>query len=46
MKLGTRIFFCYLLIFVVCFYYPINWIRDTLRTRYLEGVEDGNPGRP
>jgi len=40
MKLGTRIFFCYLIIFVICFSYPINWILDTLRTRYLEGVEE------
>jgi len=40
MKLRTRIFFCYLLIFVVCFYYPIDWMLENLRTRYLEGVED------
>ncbi|MFC1884396.1 two-component system sensor histidine kinase CreC, partial [Thermodesulfobacteriota bacterium] len=40
MKLGTRIFICYLLIFVVCFYAPINWILDNLRIRYLEGIED------
>lgn len=40
MKLATRIFCCYFAIFAVCFYYPIDWIRDTLRTRYLEGVED------
>jgi two-component system sensor histidine kinase CreC len=40
MKLGTRIFFCYLIIFVLCFSYPINWILDNLRTRYLEGVEE------
>jgi two-component system, OmpR family, sensor histidine kinase CreC len=40
MKLGTRIFFCYMLIFAVCFYYPMNWIWHNLRTRYLEGVED------
>jgi two-component system sensor histidine kinase CreC len=40
MKLGTRIFFCYLVIFVLCFSYPINWILDNLRTRYLEGVEE------
>jgi len=40
MKLGTRIFFCYLFVFVICFYYPIDWIVDNLRTRYLEGVED------
>ena len=40
MKLGSRIFFCYLVIFVICFSYPINWILDSLRTRYLEGVEE------
>jgi two-component system sensor histidine kinase CreC len=40
MKLGPRIFFCYLIIFVLCFSYPINWILDNLRTRYLEGVEE------
>lgn len=40
MNLGSRIFFCYLIIFVVCFSYPINWILDNLRTRYLEGVEE------
>lgn len=40
MKLGLRIFGCYLLIFLVCFSYPIGWVLDNLRTRYLEGVED------
>ncbi|MBU3947154.1 MAG: two-component system sensor histidine kinase CreC [Proteobacteria bacterium] len=40
MKLGVKIFICSLLIFVVCFYPPINWILDNLRIRYLEGVED------
>lgn len=40
MKLGIRIFLCNLLIFAVCFYYPFDWFVDTLRTRYLEGVED------
>jgi two-component system sensor histidine kinase CreC len=40
MRLGTRIFLCYFLIFVLCFYYPINWIVNSLITRYLEGVED------
>jgi two-component system sensor histidine kinase CreC len=39
-KLGTRIFLCYTLIFLLCFYYPIDWMLDNLRTRYLEGVED------
>ena len=40
MKLGTRIFFCYILIFSFCFYYPVNWVYNNLRFRYLEGVED------
>ena len=40
MRLGTRIFVCYLFIFVICFSYPINWVLDSLRTRYLEAVED------
>jgi two-component system, OmpR family, sensor histidine kinase CreC len=40
MKLGLRIFLCYFLIFAVCFFYPINWVLDHLRIRYLEGVED------
>ena len=40
MKLGIRIFLCYLVIFAGCFYYPIDWVLDTLRSRYLEGVED------
>jgi two-component system sensor histidine kinase CreC len=29
-----------MLIFAVCFFYPATWILDSLRTRYLEGVED------
>ena len=40
MRLGTRIFFSYLVIFVICFSYPINWVLDNLRARYLEGVEE------
>ncbi|MEJ2037990.1 MAG: sensor histidine kinase [Desulfosarcinaceae bacterium] len=40
MRLGLRIFGCYLVIFLVCFSYPIGWVMDTLRIRYLEGVED------
>jgi two-component system sensor histidine kinase CreC len=40
MRLGTRIFICYLAIFIVCFYYPMHWMLGTLRVRYLEGVED------
>ena len=40
MRLGTRIFICYLVIFIVCFYYPVHWTLGNLRVRYLEGVED------
>ncbi len=40
MKLGIRIFGCYLVIFCICFAYPVAWVLDSLRTRYLEGVED------
>ncbi|MGD9058561.1 MAG: two-component system sensor histidine kinase CreC, partial [Desulfobacterales bacterium] len=40
MRLGTRIFFCYFIIFVICFSYPINWVLGNLRSRYLEGVEE------
>ncbi len=40
MKLGTSIFVCYALIFIACLYYPINWIVQDLRIRYLEGIED------
>jgi len=40
MKLGIRIFFGFLLILALAFHYPINYALDTLRTRYLEGVED------
>ena len=40
MKLGLRIFACYLVIFCICFAFPVGWVLDTLRTRYLEGVED------
>ena len=40
MRLGTRIFICYLAIFIVCFYYPVHWTLGNLRLRYLEGVED------
>ncbi len=40
MKLGLRIFGGYLFIFLICFSYPISWVLDNLRTRYLEGVED------
>jgi two-component system, OmpR family, sensor histidine kinase CreC len=40
MKLGLRIFGCYLVIFCICFAFPVGWVLDSLRTRYLEGVED------
>ena len=35
MKLGLRIFGCYLVIFCICFAYPVEWVLDTLHTRYL-----------
>lgn len=40
MKLGLRIFLCYLLIFAACVYVPVNWMWSSLRTRYLEAVEE------
>jgi len=40
MRLGTRIFIAYLLIFIICFYYPIDRMLKDLRTRYVEGIED------
>ena len=40
MKLGLRIFGCYVVIFCLCFAWPVGWMPDSLRTRYLEGVED------
>lgn len=40
MKLGARIFICYLVIFAACFFYPVHWMLDNLRVRYLEGVEE------
>ncbi len=40
MRLGARIFIAYLLIFIVCFYYPFDRILKDLRTRYVEGIED------
>ncbi len=40
MKIGIRIFVCYLIIFAACFYYSANWMKDKVRFRYLEGVED------
>jgi two-component system, OmpR family, sensor histidine kinase CreC len=40
MKLGLRIFLFYLTIFAVCLYFTTDWIWTTLRTRYLESVEE------
>lgn len=40
MRLGTRIFLTSLVIFAVCFSYPVRWFFDNLRVRYLEGVEE------
>ncbi|MDR3557174.1 MAG: two-component system sensor histidine kinase CreC [Syntrophobacteraceae bacterium] len=40
MKLGTRIFFSYMIVFIICFAYPFDRISGDLRTRYVEGIED------
>ena len=40
MRLGTRIFVCYLVIFSACFSYPIQWMINSLETRYRESVEE------
>lgn len=40
MKLGFRIFLFYLAIFAACLYFTTDWIWTTLRTRYLESVEE------
>ncbi len=40
MKVSTKIFLCYLVMSAVCLYFPFDWVLDTMRTRYLEGVED------
>lgn len=40
MKLGTALFLAYLVISVICFTYPIARIAESLRTRYLEGLEE------
>jgi two-component system sensor histidine kinase CreC len=40
MRLGSRIFICYFVITLLCFSYPLYWVLDNMRTRYLEGIED------
>ena len=40
MRLGTRIFLANLVIFIICFSYPVHWAWQNLRIRYLESVED------
>lgn len=40
MKLGLRIFLFYLAIFAACLYFTTDWIWTTLRTRYLESMEE------
>lgn len=40
MKVGIRIFLCSLIIFSVCSFYSVSWMKDKVRIRYLEGVED------
>jgi two-component system sensor histidine kinase CreC len=40
MKLGLRMFLFYLALFAACLYFTTDWIWTTLRTRYLESVEE------
>src|SRR3569623_2088955 len=40
MKLGLRIFLFYLAVFAACLYFTTDWIWSTLRTRYMESVEE------
>ena len=40
MKLGTKIFCTTLALISLSLYYPVNQFIGTLRTRYLEGIED------
>ncbi len=40
MKLAARIFLAYLLISVVCFFYPVSHVFRDLRMFFLESVED------
>jgi two-component system sensor histidine kinase CreC len=40
MKLGLRIFLCYLAIFAGCLYFPVHRTLRTMRTRYQESVEE------
>ncbi len=40
MKLGLRMFLFYLALFAACLYFTTGWIWTTLRTRYLESVEE------
>jgi two-component system sensor histidine kinase CreC len=40
MKLGLRMFLFYLAIFAICLYVTAGWTWKTLRTRYLESVEE------
>lgn len=40
MKLGAVVFLAYLVILVVCFWYPLRQISNELRTAYLESAEE------
>src|ERR1700712_4913318 len=40
MKLGLRMFLLYLALFAACLYFTTDWIWTTLRSRYLESVEE------
>ena len=40
MRLGLKLFCCYLLVFLACFYWPMDWVVDTLKTRFYESLEE------
>ncbi|HEV7505903.1 MAG TPA: two-component system sensor histidine kinase CreC [Thermoanaerobaculia bacterium] len=40
MKLGLRIFLFYLAVLAACLFFTTDWIWTTLRTRYMESVEE------
>ena len=40
MRLGIRIFICYMAIFTICFSWPYDWVLDSLKIRYYESVEE------
>jgi two-component system sensor histidine kinase CreC len=40
MKLGLRIFLCYLVIFGCCLYWPVSRVINALKTQYYQSVEE------